>query len=337
MFPELKEATEEKLQELINDDRFGFERKLDGTAGLAEIMDGEVTLLGRGILEDGSQQNFTYKFPEVAQAVKDWAAKNEINQAKILGEIVCIDEQGNDIFKGIQKRANRKEDIEVYAKQYPASFAMFDLLEFEYSDITRMPFIDRKKELLMTSENVKISNTSIFTIPLETDVETKTELWNKIRPNEWEGITIKQLDSPFGEEQFKWKPTITQDVFWEGEYKPGNNRHAGRVGALLCYQYIDGKKMQVASVGGGLSDVLRDQLTFMANNGHVSPQAPRVIEVQAHELLESGKMRYPNFIRWRFDKSAAQCCRSLKNPKKIDIVEQTNTKSVVDTSIEEWL
>ena len=105
--------------------------------------------------------------------------------------------------------------------------------------------------------------------------------------------------------------------------------------------------MEVARVGGGLTDELRNHITEMVENDAVSCDNPRVLEVQAHELFPSGKMRYPNFIRWRVDKGPSQCTRVLKivptkvasRSKKSDKkgITMMKTSQYIESSIDDWI
>lgn len=309
MFPELKEINEKKLQALVNNDNFTFQRKYDGTAGMLCVNDSEIQLLGRGILSDNTRQDYTKKFPELVSTFEDMIAEYNIKNVNILGEITWFDKDGIDQIKGIQSRANRKENIEEYMHKYPATFVMFDAYK-NRTDCNGSYAI--RKQFLRTL--IQDDTDTYFVIDDAQSVEAKQQYVEdmNVRENGWEGITVKDNFADWCVNQFKFKPKLSEDVFWEGEYKPGQNRHVGRVGSLICYQYIDGVKMHVANVGGGLTDELREEMTQMVKDRKVSHSKPWVMEVQTHQLLSSGKLRYPNFMRWRYDKAAAQCQRNLR-------------------------
>lgn len=327
-FVDLKVIDSTKVQELVNDDYKVFERKYDGTAGIitADLETGEYKIFGRGTLKDGSQQEYTDAFPDLLPSVKTFCDKLEflvgVKSVTLLGEIVVLDPEGNESFKGIESRCNRKKDIDLYAKKFPAQFMIFDVLNLN-GDLRQISFYGRRQELEWHKDVIEETNRLLLIDQCSTP-EGKQDLLDKVNSGKYgyEGIVVKDLRNNYFEPALKYKYKCTEDVFWEGAYKEGKGKHAGRVGSLVCYQYINGKKLEVAQVGGGLTDSLRDELMQMIEQGEVSAENPRTLEVQTHELLPSGKMRYPNFIRWRFDKSPVQCTRELKQPEEIKPVTQ---------------
>jgi ATP-dependent DNA ligase len=327
-FVDLKPIDNTRAQELVNDNNKIFERKYDGTAGIinVDIETEEFKIFGRGILKDGSQQEYTDTFPDLLPSVKTFCDKldflADVRNITLLGEIVVLDPEGNESFKGVESRCNRKKDIDLYAKKFPAQFMVFDALSLN-GDLKCLSFQARRQELeghkdvIEESDRLRLIEQRLYPIG-------KQDLLDRVNSGKYgyEGIVVKDLRNNYFEPALKYKYKCTEDVFWEGDYKEGKGKHEGRVGSLVCYQYINGKKLEVAQVGGGLTDSLRDELMQMVENGEVSAENPRTLEVQTHELLPSGKMRYPNFIRWRFDKSAGQCTRCLKQPEEIKPVAQ---------------
>lgn len=320
-FTEMKVAEKSNIEALVKNPLIAFERKYDGTAAILNInvSEGIQQFIGRGVLDDGTQQDYTEVFPELMPSVNALIDGFEDN-LQLVGEIVNFDEDGNDYFKGIEKRCNRKKDRDKYAKEYPAHFVVFDIISHGINKLEYMPFGERRK--ILENLNKQFLDTErIMLIPQMKDSAAKAELAKKTDSGEYgiEGIVAKGLDAPYSKGVFKYKYKDTYDVFWEGEYKPGNGKHEGRVGALLCYQYINGEKVQVAAVGGGMTDKIRDEFTILANTGQVSAAKPMVFAIQAHEVFPNGKMRYPNYVATRFDKAASQCIGYLgEKPKKPD-------------------
>jgi len=318
-FCEMKVAEKEQIERLAQNPLIAFERKYDGTAAILDVNTNEdrQQFVGRGVLDDGTQQNYTDVFPELMPSVNDLIDSVErgekhldykVADFKFVGEIVNFDENGNDYFKGIEKRCNRKKDRDKYAKEYPAHFVVFDVLDWNGHSLEMTPFGERRNILEELNKHFEDTERMIL-IPQLRDEEAKIELVKKTESGECgiEGIVAKGLDAPYGRGVFKYKYKDTYDVFWEGEYKPGNGRHEGRIGALICYQYINGVKTHVADVGGGLTDKLRDEFTILADTGQVSASKPMVFAIQAHEVFPTGKMRYPNYVATRFDKAPSQC------------------------------
>lgn len=316
MFPDLKDENEEFIKDMISSKYHILERKYDGTAAMIDIKDGCLTIWGRGLLKDGSQQNYTDKFPEL----RDEINKHFTIDCKILGEIVVLDEDGNESLTKLQSRMNRESDIEAFAELYPASFIAFDIKHLGKQDLSEYKFYERRKILNDYLPNSYI----VFLIQQWLTKRDKIFILDELKNKKFEGVVAKFINGTWGKGQYKYKPRLSQDVFWEGEFIPGKGKNEGLVGSLICYQYINGAKMQIAKVGGGINDELRRQLTRLQL--HVSEDNPRVIEVQTHELLKSGKLRYPQFIKFRTDKAPEQCIRKLESRPS----SQSSGKTILD-------
>ena len=127
-FPDLKPISLFRLQQMANNAYYSFERKWDGTAVSVTKTKNEIILTGRGILKDGSQSDYTDKFPELVSAIEDSLHPN--HPGSFLGEIVvAMDGVSNEVkesFQSLQSRTTRIEDIEEYARKYPATLLLFD-------------------------------------------------------------------------------------------------------------------------------------------------------------------------------------------------------------------
>jgi len=304
MFPDLKDTDEEFLNGAVRSLYQIFERKYDGTAAMISIKDGKLTIYGRGILKDGSQQDYTEKFPELRdEIIKGW-----FDDCEVLGEIVVFEDHDQESFNMLQSRTNRTTDIEKYAEKYPATFIAFDIKSYGGKNLEDVPFRHRRRMLADLIPKIPfVMIIKQYDTPID-----KSSLIIQMKENNFEGIVIKSGGANWGKQQYKFKPVLTEDVFWDGEFVPGKGKNEGLVGSLICYQYVNGSKMEVAKVGGGINDILRRELTRMVNEKLITKDKPQTIEIQAHELLKSGKMRYPQFIRFRSDKSAKQCTRILQ-------------------------
>ena len=305
-FPKLRDWTEE--QAINNADRdFFYERKYDGTAAIIDTFpDKPPKIWGRRILKDGNRRDYTSKFPEVVDMV------SHINvRSRVLGELVIFDEEGNDKFKLIQQRATREKSIAKYAKNTPARFLAFDMLIFKGTDIRPLTYADRRSSLISFSDSYMSSDSDHFCIIATlSGSQAKRELLEQLKEEGFEGIVAKHWNKPFPEGMYKYKPTVTEEVIWYGDYKPGTGRNEGLVGSLICHQYIGGELREVAKAGG-LTDKLRAKFTNLSRSGEVSELCPMILEVEAMEYLPSGKLRSPRFHRIRTDKSPEQCTREL--------------------------
>lgn len=308
-------------QSLVSDPSKVFERKYDGTAGIINVDPTECKLYGRGILKDGTQQDYTATFPDLQESI-DYACQEFARKIPgftgitLLGEIVVLNEAGDESFKGIESRCNRKKDIEEYAEKFPAQFMIFDILSLSGKDLCGLPFSQRRA-ILEQYIDVFEETDRLSLIRQETQSAGKQYLLDRVNSGKFgmEGVVVKDLHAAYPNNSMKYKYKSTEDVYWKGEYKEGAGKNKGKIGSLVCYQSINGVELEVAQVGGGLTDALREELLEAVRKGEVSVENPWVIEVQTHELLPSGKLRYPAWVRRRFDKSHKQCIRTLESLK----------------------
>lgn len=303
-FPDLNDWTEEQANTNLVDPDLAYERKYDGTAAMVQVfMDQPTIIWGRGILKDGSRQNYTNNFPEVAKFFDHLSM-----ECTLLGELAIFERPDVEKFQLIQKRAIRKKDIDLYAKQYPATFLAFDLKCLNGVDLTNYAYADRR---FMLEDFTHLEEEGPFKIVESyTNTQDKWELLGRLEEEKFEGIVIKNRNEAWGTKQWKYKPTVTEDVIWYGEYKEGTGRNAGKVGSLICYQYLNGKLKEVTKASG-LDDELRSRLTDLTHSGKVSKENPMVIEVEAMAYLPSGKLRHSRWSRERHDKGPTQCRREL--------------------------
>ncbi|MFA7205332.1 MAG: hypothetical protein WC102_03280, partial [Saccharofermentanales bacterium] len=149
-------------------------------------------------------------------------------------------------------------------------------------------------------------------IPSYLFTEEKEALLLELKEKKFEGVVIKARAKR--DQYWKYKPTITEDVIWFGEYNEGTGRNEGMIGSMVCYQYVKGILTEIANVGG-LTDDTRAHFTKLSKGGKVSRDVPLVLEVEAMSRGEVtkkgkiGKLRHPRYSRIRTDKSASQCIR----------------------------
>jgi DNA ligase-1 len=106
--------------------------------------------------------------------------------------------------------------------------------------------------------------------------------------NGGEGLMLRKPGSGYGSgrswDMLKVKPMLDCEVTVTG-YKPGNGKHKGLVGALLCVT----KAGVPVDVGSGLSD----------DDRAAPPAVGATITVQYQSVTKKGKLRHPVFLRVR--------------------------------------
>lgn len=308
-FPDLRDQDDySKVLKLARDNVYSMERKYDGTACIVDLTPVKKTLWGRGILKSGERQVYNTNFPEILNYFDHPFFDRKL---RLLGELVCFNGEEFEKFKWIQPRLTRKYGIEEMAKEFPATFMVFDILYYDDINLENVTYATRRRflETLFTGFPV---DKRIRLVPSFNDQNGKEALIEALRRDKFEGIVIKDRTKPMV--GYKYKPTITEDVIWFGEYNEGTGKNAGQVGSMVCYQYINGELVEIANVGG-LTVSARGHFTYMAKGGKVSKDNPIVLEVEAMSRGERtkkgkiGKLRHPRYSRIRLDKSPEQCTR----------------------------
>src|SRR5208337_3096044 len=104
-------------------------------------------------------ENITEQFPDVAENLR----KSILNKESIVeGECVASDPNTGDLlpFQVISQRRGRKYEISKMTDEVPVSVFLFDILYLDGRDLTQLPYLERRKELVQvakTSDRVFIA------------------------------------------------------------------------------------------------------------------------------------------------------------------------------------
>ena len=301
-FPDLKVVDENFYLQTLNDKNFVHENKHDGTAAQIVVHGSSVNIFGRGMHKDGSISNYTTKFPEIVKALENL----KLTDATLLGEL-CVFDGKFDSFNLLQQRTTRQKEIDLYARRFPAKLMLFDVMWNFKRGFTGNPYTERREILRNLSETRAWDPERLGIVPRKHKSSSKKKLWNRVVKNKLEGVVIKHVNAEYGEGQYKFKLTNTQEVF-AGGYQIGTGRleQRGWIGSIQMYQYIDPSQpaVFVGKVGSGLNDEVRELLTPKLALGE-----PIVFEVKLDSITKNGIFRHPRFLRLRTDKSTKQCIR----------------------------
>ena len=285
----------EARDEPFNDENYIWETKFDGVRAIVEVNKG-VRIWSRA----GNER--THQFPELDIRTKVSAVLD--------GEIVCYQPDGKLEFNGIQHR-NRQNGVELAARQYPATLEVFDILEADGIDLTRLPLMKRKAMLdavLIPTNNVRTSPYVDDGIKLLKQIE-----WNANTSEK--GVVAKRKDQSYQQNARAW---IKVKVHKWGEfvivgYTDGTGWRASTFGALvLAESDSSGNLSYVGSVGTGFNDAeisrIYQRLLSEKRQGYC-PFSPLPSDIRdAHfiypgiavkirylDKTKDGKLRFPSY------------------------------------------
>jgi bifunctional non-homologous end joining protein LigD len=259
--------------------------------------------------------DFTVTFPDVAEVV----AALPFEQFIIDAEVVINDARGRPSFALLQKRGriSRRIEAERAAVELPATVFAFDLLAFDGFDLRPLPLVERKSVLqallptvgpLRYSEHFEAQGEALF--------ENAERLG-------LEGIVAKRAASAYvSKRSADWVKinAAKSDDFVVVGYLPAKNGGAG-FSAILLAQYRDGVLTYTGRAGSGFDN--RDFDAMWSKLGELQPAEPPaaasaekgavwlapavVVQVKFKQRTTDGLLRQPVFLRFRDDKSPAEC------------------------------
>ena len=285
-----------------------FEVKWDGVRAMS-YMGGEVSVRSRNDLE------LIGRFPELAEL------GGLIGSAVLDGEIVVMSggkPQIQALLSRVQK--NDREEIAGLARQSPATYIVFDILEKDGVPLIDLTLRDRRKILTLS---LKEGAYVALSVPVE---EKGRDYYKVVTDAGLEGIMAKRMDSVYepGQRSGSWlkiKELHTCDCVIFG-FTRGTGARAGTFGALILGLYQQGLPVYVGKVGTGFSDSLLRSLLeeFKAlispertiggvpeNNGITWLRPALVIEVAYQSVTRDRRLRMPRFVRVRPDKTPEEC------------------------------
>lgn len=289
-------------ESVLDSNKHIFEPKLDGTRCIAEI--------GKSVrLFNRRQKNITKRYPEIVSELKNF------ENVVLDGEIVCYNNGKPDFYR-LQQREHIDNDfiIEIRAKLMPATYVVFDILEWNGKEMIKKPLMKRKEILEEIWNNGKHLELIFYT-------EKGKKLWESIKKIELEGVMAKEKNSFYypGERREEWikvKNVKSIDIVIVGY--TSLKREISSLGMGL---YDDGNLIYVGKVGTGFDEKTMELLKKMlkevdkpcvknyedapANMIWVKPEV--VAEIEYLEKTERNELRSPSFKRLRNDKEARDC------------------------------
>jgi bifunctional non-homologous end joining protein LigD len=206
-------------------------------------------------------------------------------------------------------------------KNYDVKLNLFDVLYHGDQNVERLPLEERKYILMDEVEERPFNHITL----IPTVVEGQKEFLEQVREAGGEGLVMKRAGSPYVEDTrskdwLKVKFWASDDVVVIGATQ-GKGARASTFGALLLGQYDSNGKLHYVGKTSGFTDDMLRRLNSEIKSKAVSraPVQDRipdvkywvnpeiVIETKFMERTDDNKMRFPDFLRVRDDKSPREC------------------------------
>ncbi len=281
--------------------QWSYEQKFDGFRAIA-FVDGEALRL-----QSRGSKDLTRYFPELVLPPGRYVLD---------GEIVVDGDGERQAFGSLQQRIHPAASrVERLAREIPASYVAFDLLELDGTELLAEPF-ERRRELLEGLDGVRRSEL--------TRDPAAAERWLE----QTEGVVAKRLDAAYAPGKrtamVKVKRVRTIDCVVMG-YRPGTVE--GTVGSLILGLYEpDGQLRPVGHTSAFSAKRKRElpgELAAFETGARGSGEPSRwtadrelewvalrpelVVEV-SYDHSSDGRIRHgTTIVRWRDDKPPREC------------------------------
>lgn len=288
-------------QEPIDDDRHLWEIKYDGIRGIIEARGDNYSIQSR------SGKDKTLMFPELRLETR--------GPVVLDGELVCYNDEGVLVFKGVQRRANRVRDIARMSKLYPATYEVFDILAIDEQSLQHLPLEERKRLLkaaLIPTDNVRIAPYASDAIDLFNKAQAYADHYNLTGEllGHKEGVVGKLKIGDYRQGKRDWVKvkTFQSSKFIICGYTEGTGWRASTFGALVLGKERNGEFVYVGDVGTGYDREEIQQL-YRRMNALKSASCPFNEEpekatwitpsinvlIQYLELTDDGLLRFPSY------------------------------------------
>ena len=241
--PTMIEPMLASLGPLPTDGEWGYEFKWDGVRAIAYVDGDDLRLLAR------NKTDVTHTYPEI-DAVRAALAGR---QAILDCEVVALGRTGVPSFAALQQRMRTPVPTAAAVRTKPVRFYLFDLLYLDGTDLTPLPYVDRREAL----QRLQVTGDPVDTPPYWTG-DAGPALLDAARELGLEGVMAKQLGSPYqpGRRSPAWIKvplTTTAEVVVAG-YKAGGRRRTTTIGSLLVGMFDANDRLTyVGQVSTGFS------------------------------------------------------------------------------------
>ncbi|MBO1002579.1 DNA ligase D [Pseudogracilibacillus auburnensis] len=291
------------ITDLHQDDVFLYEVKYDGFRAVVHWTDKKIGIISR------NNKELTENFPEIIQYCESIQSQvKSFLPMQLEGELVVLNNKFQANFALIQKRGRlkTKEKIAEIAKERPATFIVFDLLQIEGKELTERPLLERKEQLHKLFAKINQETGKLQMINILNDFETISKL---VFDYKAEGIVAKRKAATYSQgknhhDWLKWKNWRTIQVFLT-EFYPKNDYFTAAV-------YEKETIIPIGKCKHGLDDEEYESLKqIFMTNGEKNGQnytLPPAICTKIHTLdLHTHELREPEFAQLAPELSPTEC------------------------------
>ncbi len=260
--------------------RCAAEYKYDGERVQAHRWDGRIQLFSRRL------EDITDQFPDAVELLREGLRPK---RAILEAEIVAVDPDTGELrpFQELMQR-RRKYGIEEAAQRIPVGLFCFDLLYGEEGDLTRRPYLERRRALeraVKPSERLQLA-----TWKLVHSVPELEAFFEQAIADGCEGVLCKSTaqDAVYQagargwlwikhKREYRTELQDTLDLVVVGAFY-GRGRRSGTYGALLvaAYDPAEDTFRSFCKVGSGFSDEDLEQLPKRLRAYQADHRPPRV-------------------------------------------------------------
>lgn len=258
-----------------------MEYKYDGVRMQAHIGGGDIKLFSRR-LEDISSH-----FPDVVRSLQDSFRGKE---AIVEGECVPV-----DVTKGILlpfqevSHRRRKHGLDDAVKDYPVTAFLFDCIYLDGTDMTTLPYLERRSALSRAFE--LMDGLQLSEMKVVGNSEEAVDFFQKALESGCEGIMAKSLDDASGyragargfhwikfKKDYQSDLTDTMDLVVIGGFH-GRGKRKGHYGALLMavYDPMSSRYQSICKLGSGFDDAFLIEAPELLNP-YLHPHKPNDVD-----------------------------------------------------------
>jgi DNA ligase-1 len=286
------------LKQLLNDDHYVAQEKLDGMRAIVHITPTGLRLFSRsaGVGDPTKPLEKTSALPHLA-ALTFPGMVGTVLDCEILANGLDSAQLSGTIHKNEVSQDNRL--VKLY---------VFDILRFNEKDLTQKTLHERLGYLL--TAKTRIYSKHIIYLPYAYSTEEKLALYKSVLDRNKEGVMLKNLTATYclgGRPAINWykvKKSAVYDCVVMG-FTQGKGKYNTRIGAVVFGQYINtprGWMLKELGQASGMTDAQRNNFTL-----NQSKYIGKVVTIKGMERLRSGAIRHPQFVAIRSDKNPNQC------------------------------